>query len=56
MHFQFKVAVVEVERFWTRYKQLGCNKQGNLQPSTIEKGELNSDLFVKNVSFSLLFN
>jgi hypothetical protein len=48
------VAVVEVQRFWTRFKQLGCDKNGNLPKKAIEKGELNQDPFVKNVFICIL--
>lgn len=43
------MAVVEVQRFWYRFKQLGCDKSGNLPKKIIEKNELSQDLFVKNV-------
>ena len=49
------MAVVEVQRFWARFKQLGCDKNGNLSKKLIDKGELSQDLFVRNVNFTSFF-
>jgi hypothetical protein len=43
------VAVVEVQRLWSRFKQLGCDKKGYLQKKVIDSGELSQDVFMKNV-------
>jgi hypothetical protein len=45
------VAVVEVQRFWARYKQLGCDKNSNLGKKGLENPQLTQDSFVKNVIF-----
>jgi hypothetical protein len=44
------VAVVEVERLWFRFKQLGADKNGYISKKLLEKGELGQDAFVKNVN------
>lgn len=43
------MAVVEVQRFWVRFKQLNCDDKGFLSKKQIEKGELSRDIFTKNV-------
>ena len=43
------MAVVEVQRFWARYKQLGCDKNSNLSRNALGRPELTQDTFVKNV-------
>ncbi len=50
------MAVVEVQRFWSRFKQLGCDKNANLPKKVLEKGELSQDAFVKNVSILIQIN
>lgn len=42
------MAVVEVQRYWNRFRQLGCDKKGFLDASIIEESS-EYDLFVKNV-------
>lgn len=50
------MAVVEVQRYWNRFKQLGCDKNGFISASVLEKGELNSDVMIRNVSRVFLIN
>jgi hypothetical protein len=49
------VAVVEVERYWFRFRQLGADKNGFLPAKVMEKGEITQDIFVKNVLYAYLF-
>ena len=43
------MAVVEVERLWNRFKQLGPDKNGNIPQKVLDKSDLFQDTFVKNV-------
>lgn len=43
------MAVVEVERMWFKFRQLGADKNGFLPAKVVEKGDFNQDIFVKNV-------
>ena len=45
------MAVVEVQRLWIRFNQLGCDAKGYLPKRQIERGELSRDIFMKNVNF-----
>lgn len=45
------MAVVEVQRLWTRFNQFGCDRNGNLPKRSLDRGELVQDAFVKNVKF-----
>lgn len=47
------MAIVEVQRFWFRFKQLGCDKKANLSKKVMEKGELAQDPFIKNIVSNL---
>ena len=49
------MAVVEVERYWFRFRQLGADKNGFLPAKVMEKGEITQDIFVKNVLYAYLF-
>lgn len=44
------MAVVEVQRYWMRFKQLGCDRNGFISSAGLEKGDLNSDVIIRNVS------
>ncbi|CAF0728665.1 unnamed protein product [Brachionus calyciflorus] len=43
------LAVVEVQRLWIRFNQLGCDAKGYLPKRQIERGELSRDIFMKNI-------
>ncbi|CAH1793636.1 unnamed protein product, partial [Owenia fusiformis] len=43
------LAIVEVERLWLRFKQLGCDKYGTLPGSKLNEPQLTQDPFFKNV-------
>ncbi len=53
--FNFKVAVVEVQRCWNRFLQIGGNKNGLIEKNVLEKSELNNgqDIITKNVKFNI---
>lgn len=44
-----QVAVVEVQRMWHRFRQLGCDKKGYLSKKMIESDDISNDVFLKNV-------
>jgi len=44
------VAIVEVERLWYRFQQLGCNEDGVLKSDVLTKPPASTDVFAKNVS------
>ena len=44
------MAVVEVQRYWNRFQQLGCSKTGFLSIKDVEESS-EYDLFVKNVIY-----
>jgi hypothetical protein len=44
------VAVVEVQRFWARFEQLGCDQNGNLPMKAIKKSDLGEDTFINIVN------
>ena len=47
----FSVAVVEVERLWDRFQQLGADKDGLLMAEKLQQHPVYSNnVFVKNVS------
>lgn len=48
----FLVAVVEVQRLWTRFKQLGSDKKGYLPKKVIESDDLSQDVFIRNVVYT----
>jgi hypothetical protein len=50
LNLLYLVAVVEVQRYWNRFKQLGCSQIGLLSVKDIEEST-EYDLFVKNVTF-----
>ena len=50
--FIFLVAVVEVQRLWTRFKQLGSDKKGYLPKKIIESDDLSQDVFIRNVVYT----
>ncbi len=41
------VTVVEVERLWLRFQQLGCNEQGLLTLDAITRPPISNDIFIK---------
>ena len=43
------VAIVEVERLWHRFQQLGCTEEGELRPDVLDRPPASTDIFVKNV-------
>ncbi|ELU16815.1 hypothetical protein CAPTEDRAFT_225193 [Capitella teleta] len=43
------LAVVEVERLWLRFQQLGCNKEGFLTSDVLLRPPASSDIFIKNI-------
>ena len=43
------VAVVEVERLWFRFRQMGADKNGFVPAKVLDKGELSQDIFAKNI-------
>ena len=51
--FHYKVAVVEVQRCWNRFFQLGGNKNGLIEKSVLEKSDLfnSEDIIIKNVIY-----
>ena len=48
------VAIVEVERLWLRFQQLGCNSDGVLQAADVNKSTITKDIFAKNVSINVM--
>ena len=52
---KIQVAVVEVQRYWFRFKQLGCSKNGTIPASILEK-EFEGNAFSKNVSTFFFVN
>lgn len=44
------MAVVEVERLWMRFQQLGCTENGVLPRQAIERPGLKDDLLATNVN------
>ena len=44
------MAVVEVQRYWNRFSQLGGNSLGVIDLTALESGELTQDVIIKNVS------
>ena len=55
-HIFLAVTVVEVERLWKRFEQLGANKHGIVTASALKDVPITSDIFAKNVSsFTLYF-
>ncbi|KAK2152737.1 hypothetical protein LSH36_320g04000 [Paralvinella palmiformis] len=48
-----KLSIVEVERLWKRFQQLGCNTHGELATSDFQKHEIASDIFAKNILTAL---
>ncbi len=44
------MAVVEVQRYWNRFQQLGGNSLGLIDLPALESGELDQDVIIKNVS------
>jgi hypothetical protein len=49
--YSLKVAVVEVQRYWARFKQLGSDRYCNIPKGILERGELGLNPFTKNVQF-----
>ena len=49
------VSVIEVERLWKRFQQLGANKNGILTAEAVKNVPVNADVFAKNVSLILLY-
>lgn len=47
------LAVVEVNRAWNRFMQLGGNKLGFIEKKALEKGELDQDVIIKNIISNL---
>jgi hypothetical protein len=45
------VSIIEVQRAWFRFQQLGGTKLGYLEKSALEREELNKDILIKNVFF-----
>lgn len=45
------VAVVEVQRYWNRFVQLGGNSLGVIDLPALDSGELTQDVIIKNVNF-----
>jgi len=43
------VAIVEVDRLWIRFQQLGCNANGVLDREVLRRPPASSDIFAKNV-------
>ena len=43
------VAIVEVERLWFRFQQLGCNEEGILTAEIFRDPVIAQDVFMKNV-------
>ena len=43
------VAIVEVERLWFRFHQLGCNEEGILTAEIFRDPVIAQDVFMKNV-------
>ena len=55
-HISLAVTVVEVERLWKRFEQLGANKHGIVTARALKDVPITSDIFAKNVSsFTLYF-
>jgi len=50
--FFFKVAVVEVQRYWARFKQLGSDRYCNIPRGILDRSELGQNPFTKNVRFT----
>ena len=48
--------MIEVERLWKRFEQLGANKNGILTAEALKNVPVNADVFAKNVSLILLLN
>jgi len=48
------LALVEVERLWKRFQQLGCDSSGALGPDVLTRSPASNDVFAKNVLGSLL--
>ena len=44
------VSLIEVERLWKRFQQLGANKNGILTAEKLKDVPVNADVFAKNVS------
>ena len=44
------MATPEVQRIWNRFKQMGCDKNGVLPLTALDKDEVGSDVFVQNVN------
>ena len=49
MYAMFAVSVVEVERLWQRFQQLGCNADGVLEMGALNRPPASTDIFAKNV-------
>lgn len=47
------LAIVEVNRAWNRFLQLGGNKLGFIDKKPLEKGELEQDVIIKNIISNL---
>lgn len=43
------LAVVEIERLWYRFEQLGADKDGNIPATSLYRGELVSDPFTRMI-------
>ena len=44
------MSVLEVERLWSRFRQMGCNEDGFLSENAMTQPELTDNIFMKNVS------
>ena len=44
------VTIVEVERLWLRFQQLGCDKDGTLTTDALQQPGMVDDVFMRNVS------
>lgn len=47
------MAVVEVQRYWNRFLQLGGNSLGVIDLTALESGELTQDVIIKNIISNL---
>lgn len=48
------MAIVEVDRLWLRFQQLGCNEDGVLELEVLERPPASNNVFAKHASISII--
>lgn len=50
VHYLLSVAIVEVDRLWLRFQQLGCNEDGVLELEVLDRPPASNNIFAKHAS------